>query len=92
MSGRIGKGGKVGRPAGHRYDAVADEVVVPAVAVPAVPVDVVPAPRESYVWNGVTILRRFSRMPRVHRDEVSRPKGTGAGEPTPGAEFFPGAK
>ena len=39
-----------------------------------------PAPRASYVWNGVTIERRFSQRPRIHRLEVSRPRGSSVGD------------
>lgn len=39
-----------------------------------------PAPRDSYVWNGIKIQRRFARRPRVFRVEASRARGCGVGE------------
>ncbi len=39
-----------------------------------------PAHRESFVWNGVTIERRFAQRPRVQRLEVSHARGCGVGE------------
>lgn len=39
-----------------------------------------PAPRVHYVWNGITIEKRFARRPIIHRLDVSHPRGSGVGE------------
>ncbi len=39
-----------------------------------------PAHRESFVWNGVTIEKRFAQRPRIHRLEPSKPRGSVVGD------------
>lgn len=39
-----------------------------------------PTDRESYLWNGATILKQFARRPRVLRLEASKPRGSVVGE------------
>lgn len=48
--------------------------VVKAVSTPP------PALRESFVWHGVTIEKRFAQRPRVQHLEPSQPRGSNVGE------------
>ncbi len=39
-----------------------------------------PALREYRVWNGMVLVKCFTKTPRINRLEVSKPQGSGVGE------------
>ena len=56
-------------PAPTPTDVIEDALPLPPVA-----------SRESTVWCGMVVVRRFTQRPRVQRLEVSKPRGSGVGE------------